>query len=189
MATVDDKSVLDDTVCYLSGAIDEAEDHGIGFRQRIISIAKDTYGLKIKFLDPTHKLQGLSNEGKNEQDKIKMYKENARWKDLTVFMKKIVRSDLRQVDLCDFLIAKIDKSIHMCGTYNEIVCADIEKKPILTIIEGGKKCAPSWLFGILDHELMFNNEEECVKYLDKINRGVVELDDKWVLFRKQLSEI
>lgn len=183
------ENVLDGSVAYLCGPIDEASDHGIGYRKKIMSLSRDTYGIKIKFLDPTNKLSGLTPEGQNEQSRIQKMRENARWKDLTLFMKKIVRSDLRQVDLCDFLIVKIDKSIHQCGTYHEIVCADIEKKPILAIIVGGKKCAPSWLFGILEHELMFDNEEECVKYLDKINRGEVQLNDRWILIRKQLEEI
>ena len=186
---MENENILDGSVAYLSGAIDEAEDYGIGYRHKIMSLARDTYGIKIKFLDPTNKLSSLVPEGQNEQTRIQKMKDRARWKDLAIFMKKIVRSDLRQVDLCDFLIIKVDKSTHQCGSYHEAIIADLEKKPILAIIAGGKKCAPSWLFGILEHELMFDNEEECVSYLDKINRGEVKLNDRWILIRKQLEEI
>jgi len=182
------EGVLDKTIAYLCGPIDEAIDQGIGYRRDFISIS-EKYGLEIKFLDPTNKLKGLQQEVGTEQDRIERYRNRGRWKDLTNFMKIIVRADLRQVDLSDFVIAKVDKNIHMCGSYHEIFLADIEKKPILAIIEGGKKNAPAWLFGILDHNLMFDDAEECVKYLDKINRGLVKLDDRWVLLRKQLDEI
>ena len=182
------KGVLDGSIAYLIGSIDEAPDDGVGYRREIISLSKK-YDLKIKYLDPTNKLKGLQGEIGSEQDRIERYFRRKRWKDLTNFMKMIVRADLRQVDLSDFVIAKIDKSVHMCGSYHEIILADIEKKPILTVIEGGKREAPAWLFGILDHKLMFDSEDECVRYLDKINRGEVKLDDRWVLLRKQLEEI
>lgn len=182
------KGVLDGAICYLAGPIDQAEDSGTGYRRDIIAKSRE-HNINIKYLDPTNKLDGLKGEVGDEQDRIKRYRERGRWKDLTDFMKLIVRADLRQVDISDFIIAKIDKRIHMCGTYHEIVVADIEKKPVLLIIEGGKKMAPSWLFGILEHEFMFDNEDECVKYLDKVNRGEVELNDKWILIRKQLADI
>ena len=183
-----DKGVLDKTIAYLCGPIDEVEDQGIGQRREIIKLAQK-HGLKIKFLDPTNKLKGLQQEVGTEQDRISRYRDRGRWKDLTNFMKIIVRADLRQVDLSDFIIAKVDKQVHMCGSYHEIFLADIEKKPILAIIEGGKKNAPAWLFGILDHNLMFDDSEECIKYLAKVNSGDVKLDDRWVLLRKQLDEI
>jgi len=41
----------------------------------------------------------------------------------------------------------------------------------------------------LDHNLMFDDAEECMKYLAKVNNGDVKLDDRWVLLRKQLDEI
>lgn len=182
------KGVLDSSIAYLCGPIDEAPDDGIGYRKEIMRLSKE-YDLKIKFLDPTNKLEGLQSEVGDEQDRIERYRKRKRWKDLTEFMKLIVRADLRQVDLSDFIIAKIDKSIHMCGSYHEIILADIEKKPILAVIEGGKKNAPAWLFGILDHKFMFDSEDECVKYLDKVNRGEVRIDDKWVLLRKQIEAI
>jgi|2_EtaG_2_1085320.scaffolds.fasta_scaffold00338_2 hypothetical protein len=184
----DSKRVLDKSLAYLIGPIDEAKDQGIGWRRELIRLSEE-YKLKIKFLDPTNKLKGLQQEVGTEQDRIARYRTRGRWKDLSDFMKVIVRVDLRQVDFSDFVIAKVDKSIHMCGSYHEIFVADIEKKPILAIIKGGKKNAPAWLFGILDHNLMFDDEEECVKYLVKINDGDVELDDRWVLLRKQLDEI
>jgi hypothetical protein len=181
------KNILEGSVCYLAGPIDEAIDSGFGYRRKIISGCLDR-NINIQFLDPTNKLEGLKSEVGTEQNKIRRLRAAGRWKELSETMKSIVRIDLRQVDISDFIIVKIDKSIHMCGTYHELVVADIEKKPILTIIEGGKTKAPAWLFGILDHKYMFDSEEDCLKYLEKVNNNEVELSDRWVLFRKQLQE-
>lgn len=187
MKETNNSNILDLSICYLAGPIDYAEDLGVGYRQKILSLAKEK-GLNIKFLDPTNKLTGLQDDIGQEQDSIQRYKKRGHWKALTKLMKKIVRSDLRQVDLSDFVIVKVDVGVHQCGTYHELIQADIQKKPVLVIIEGGKEKAPSWLFGIIDYKLMFSTEEECVDYLVRVNSGEEDLDDRWVLFRKELDE-
>jgi len=181
-------NVLDMALTYLAGAIDRASDDGIGWRQYFKNklIEKN---INLVVLDPTHKVGGLISEIKDEKEINQKLRSEKKWDSLRKSMKKIVRSDLRSIDLVDFLVVKIDSSIHMCGTYWETLIADWQHKPVLAIIEGGKEKAPMWLFGILDHNLMFNNEDECIDYLDKINKGLIELDDKWVLIRKELKEI
>jgi nucleoside 2-deoxyribosyltransferase len=123
-----------------------------------------------------------------EQERINEYKKNKNWEALSSLMQKIVRSDLRQVDLSDFLIVRIDSSIHTCGTYHELILADLQKKPVLAIIKGGKQKCPSWLFGIIDYNFMFDSIDECIEFLYNVNEGKVELNDRWVLFRKELED-
>jgi nucleoside 2-deoxyribosyltransferase len=182
------KNILKGAVCYLAGPIDYAHDFGVEYRQFVKEESKKR-GLAIKYLDPTDKPEGLVDDVGVEQDSIVKFKEEGRWDELTALMKQIVRADLRQVDLSDFIIARVDTRIHSCGTYHEIVLADIEKKPVLLIVEGGKDKAPAWLYGIVDHTLMFNNAEECLEYLERINNGEIELDDRWVLFRHALENL
>lgn len=179
--------ILDKSMCYLAGPIDFAKNLGVGYRKEFKAMCKAN-NLKIIFLDPTAKITGLANDVNIEQNNIIKYKKEKKWNNLTKLMKKIVRSDLRQVDLSDFIIVFVDTSIHMCGTYHELVQADIQKKPVLTIINGGKAKAPSWLFGIIDHNLMFESIEECVRFLCKVNNGQTLLDDRWVLFRNELPK-
>ena len=178
--------ILNKAICYLAGPIDFDESQGVAYRQRIIEETKKK-GIGIRFLDPTNKLTTLINDVGAEQDTIKHYKKRKSWKKLTSLMRKIVRSDLRQIDLSDFVIVMVDTSVHMCGTYHELILADLQKKPVLTIIKGGKEHAPSWLFGIIDHHLMFDGIVECVQYISEVNAGQVDLDDRWVLFRKELD--
>jgi hypothetical protein len=177
--------ILDLTLSYLGGAIDNAPDDGVNWRQDFISRAIDK-NLKIIFLDPTDKskLGGFTGEIKNEKELHQKLRAEGRWEELRNFMKPIVRADLRQTDLCDYLIAKITPKIFMCGTFDEISNVDKQKKPVLLIIEGGKKCCPSWLFGTIHYKYMFDNEEECIDYLCGIDRGDIPLDDRWVLMRQ-----
>ena len=184
-----DKSntVLGKSVCYLAGPIDHAKDLGVNYRRYVIN-ESEKKGLGIKFLDPTNKLVGLADDVGVEQANIQRFKENNEWDKLTTMMRKIVRADLRQVDLSDFIIVLVDTNVHMCGTYHELILADIQKKPVLAVIVGGKDKAPSWLFGIIDHNLMFDDLDACIDYLSQINKGEVNLSDRWVLFRKELEK-
>ena len=171
---------LKGAMCYLVGPIDFDSEKGVGYRQKIKKELKD---LGIIFLDPTAKLDGLTPDVGIEQEKIAQLKEEKKWDELRVFMKKIVRSDLRCVDYCDFIIAYIDPEVHMCGSYHEIVCAVNQKKPVLAVIKGGRKKASSWLFGILRPDAMFDDVEGLVEYF---NHPEFNLDERWVLFREQV---
>ena len=152
---------LEGSMCYLVGPIDFVEDKGVGFRKEITEALE---GKGIVFLDPTDKLDGLTADVGAEQDVIKDFKDKKDYVGLRKFMKKIVRSDLRCVDYSDFIIAYIDTDIHMCGSYHEIVCAINQKKPVLAVINGGIQNAPSWLFGILHTDLMFDDIDSLEKY-------------------------
>lgn len=173
---------LKGSMCYLVGPIDFSDDKGVGYRQKIQKELKD---LGIIFLDPTSKMDGLTPDVGIEQEKIAQMKKEERWDELRVFMKKIVRSDLRCVDYCDFVIAYVDPDVHMCGSYHEIVCAVNQKKPVLAVVNGGKKRASSWLFGILRTDAMFDNVEELVEYF---KNPEFKLDERWVLFRDQVFQ-
>ena len=178
------KNILKNSLCYLCGPIDNAADQGKTWRTETIKRYKK---MNIKFLDPTNKLRGLVKEVDDEQEKIRKYKREGRWEELSKMMKGVVHQDLRVCDYVDFMIAYVDTSIHMCGSYHEIITATIQKKPVFIVVEGGKKNASSWLFGICDHNYMFDNFDELYKYLDGINSGKIKLSDRWVLIRNQLQ--
>jgi len=182
------KGILDEALTYLAGSIDYAPDDGVGWREKIKAGIKSR-NINLSILDPTKKFGNLKSESKEEKELHFSLKEQKKYDELTMYMKKIVRQDLRQIDFCDFLIAKIDVSIHSCGTYHEIILADNQHKPVLLIVEGGKNNCPSWLFGILDHNLMFNSEIELLNFLNEVNNGKMEIGDKWILFRKEIKGI
>ncbi|KKL45682.1 hypothetical protein LCGC14_2353150 [marine sediment metagenome] len=185
---MDKENILEGSLCYLIGAMEKAPDEGITWRTKIIQTCKEE-GLRIKFLDPTNKVAGLQEEIGEERKKILRMKKQGRWKELSQLMHLIVRQDHRCVDLSDFVIVYLDPTIHTCGTYFELRSAFAEKKPYFIIVEGGKKCTPVWLFGICNHEYIFNNVDEVIKELRKIKERNVVLSDKWVLFPKQLKNL
>jgi len=179
------KAKLEGSICYLAGPIDYAPDQGRAWRKETEERLKH---LKINFLDPNSKVKGLSKEVNNDQDKVKRCKKDYKWKELSKIMKKIVREDLRCIDYSDFIIAYVNSSIHMCGTYHEIIIALNQKKPVFIVVEGGKKKSPSWLFGICDYKYMFDNFEDLFKFVINLDNGDIKMDNKWVLIRKQLAQ-
>ena len=179
------KNVLEKAIAYLAGPMDVAVDGGKEWRKYIIEGLKKR-NINMVVLDPTNKPKCLTPELDGEQQIHQKLKKNHKWKELSKHIKKIVREDCRMVDLSDLIIVKIDKNIYACGTYNEVSIASVQNKPTLAIIEGGKENAPSWLFGILDYKTMFDSEDECLDYLEKINDGKIKLNSKWVLIRKYL---
>ena len=178
--------ILDDTIAYLVGPIDRCTDKGQGWRNNIKIMAKDK-GMKIRFLDPTNKLAGLVKDVGDEQERIHYLKKEQKWEELSQLIKNIVHSDLRCVDFSDFIIMHIDPNIHMAGSYHEMIVAITQKKPIFVFVEGGKINTPSWIFGILDHNNIFDNIVDVVEHLHKINIGEICLDNRWVIIRKEIN--
>ena len=182
------ENILSESLCYLIGAIDNADDLGCNWRRGLIDLCRSS-GLNIKFLDPTRKVTGLRSESKVEHSRIMELKRQGKWCELRVFMKRIIREDHRSVDLSDFVVIYLDPSIHTCGSYFEIQSALTEKKPYFIIVEGGKKNVPAWLFGICDHNQFFASIEEVVRELVSLDDGSKPLSDRWVLFRDQIKEL
>lgn len=179
---------LDESLCYLIGAIDAANDHGIGWRKRFISLCKNK-DMNIKFLDPTNKVTGLQTESSLEKQNILAMKQNRQWEELQSFMHKIVREDHRSVDLSDFVVFYLDPNVHTCGSYFELQSALTQHKPYFIIIEGGKEKTPGWLFGICDHNCFYDTIGDVVDELSMLHSGEKPLSDRWVLFRRQLKDL
>lgn len=178
---------LKDSICYLIGAIDFCENRGVTWRRTVIQeCEKRDFG--VKFLDPTNKLEGLHSDVGEEQDHIKKLKHAKRWDSLKQLMKTIVRQDHRCVDISDFIIMHVDPKIHMCGSYFELRSALSQKKPYFIIVEGGRSNTPNWLFGILDHNYIFDDIASVISRLQEIDAGC-ELNDRWVLIRDKLKEL
>jgi len=78
------------------------------------------------------------------------------------------------VDLSNFLIVNIDLEHYACGTIEEMVLANRQKKPILIHVKQGKRLCPDWILGMLGpkgHDMIFDEWKELKKYLTIINSG------------------
>lgn len=180
-----DQNVLDNCVLYLAGPINFAPDNGRNWRSEFKHKALQK-GCKFTILDPTDKPTGLGEHVNEERDYAEVFRENEQWDDLTKYVKRYRRIDLRMVDLSDIFIMYVNVDIHTCGTYQEMTFAESQRKPILAIIHGGKKKAPDWLFAVVNHNEMFATVDECVNYLTSINTNMIGVDERWVFIRKAL---
>ncbi len=178
------KGRLNNHRVYLAGPIDHASDDGVGWREELTPYL-EKMGLTI--LDPTNKpvSQCRYNEIGDEKLHIQKLVNLKRWDELRTMAKEIVLVDLRMVEVSDFMIAYIDKDIHICGTYDEIFESLRRRKPTLIVHKGGKSQMSMWLRGKMNHNFVFDTFDELYAYLEALHDGTVEPDyTRWVFFDK-----
>ncbi len=178
------KGRLNNHRVYLAGPIDHASDDGVGWREELTPYL-EKMGLTI--LDPTNKpvSQCRYNEIGDEKEHIHKLVNLKRWDELREMAKEIVLVDLRMVEVADFLIAYVDKDIHICGTYDEIFESLRRRKPTLIVHKGGKAEMSLWLRGKMNHNFVFDSFDELYAYLEALHDGTVEPDyTRWVFFDK-----
>ncbi len=170
---------------YLAGPIDYADDDGIAWRQ---AITPKLEAMNIMVMDPTNKMTTNTrfNEVGEEQNNLKELKKLGRWHELRSEMKPIVLVDLRMVEIADFVIAYIDQSTPMCGTWEELFVSLRQRKPTFVVAEGGKENMPLWLFGRINPDYIFDSFEDLDNYLSGINEGKIAEDaTRWVFFNEK----
>lgn len=150
---------------YLVGPIDRAPDDGRHWRQ---SITPKLLDRGIVVFDPLEKPCQDAPEDPESRAVRRGWKSEGDYNRFSSWMKKIVAIDMRLVNTCDFVIAYLDLDVHTCGTYDEIVRANDQKKPVLVWCKQGRAAVPDWLFGKLPHELFFDSMWDVLAYLDRI---------------------
>jgi nucleoside 2-deoxyribosyltransferase len=168
--------------CYLAGPIDQAPDDGVEWRQKITPWLEQK---GVRVLDPCDKPIPDSYYKEIDDEKIGMMrlKNTGRYFELSQRMKEIVHMDLRMVDISDFVVVYLDPDIPTTGTTHELINSLAQRKPTLVVIEGGKKFAPNWLFGIMDFNFMFDDFPQLYSFLQQINDGGIMGDlSRWVFF-------
>lgn len=172
---------LKNTKTYLVGAMDRVHDGGISWRNKISPLIQS---LGVRIINPCDKpIHGVKE---NEETRwwIDYYKETKQYEKIKDKFSIIRNADLRCVDVSDFIIAHIDLNVHACGTYEEIVTANRQKKPVLIWCEQGKDKAPNWLFFMLPHEHIFSSLDDLLEYLKSIDscKDVNQLS-RWFFFQ------
>lgn len=165
---------------YLAGAMDRVADRGNGWRDNITPFLKS---LDIVVFNPIKKptIVGQEDE-RTHKYKIKLKLEQ-NYDELSHLMKVIRSTDLRLVDISDFLIVNLDLEVHPCGTYEEIFWANRQKKPIIIHMVQGKQSAPDWLFGTIPHEMIFSSWDLIKQYLSDVNSlAEIKTFNRWSFF-------
>lgn len=175
------KGLLHGKTVYLIGAIDRAPDEGAGWRQILQKQLRKRYGCNV--YNPLEKPIQTGIEDEKSRIQRRQWKESGEYDKLSAEVKIIRRVDLRMVDKADFMVCYIDLNVVFCGTMEEISLANRQKKPIIIFCKQGKKNIPDWLFGMLPHEMFFDNIDQVIEYLDGINNRKDTRDfGRWVFF-------
>lgn len=175
-----EQGILYKTKTYLVGSMQNSD--GRGWRNEI---TQQLNQLGIVCYDPYKKPFVLDvEESDNAALNIQELIANGDYDKVAGKLKLIRAYDLALVDKSDFIIAYIDPNVVTVGSYEELFWANRMKRPIFLIIEGGKAKTPWWLFGTIPHKYIYNNIDEVVQVLTKINSGEKEMDsDRWRLLR------
>jgi nucleoside 2-deoxyribosyltransferase len=170
---------------YLAGPIDDASDDGVGWRLDLKPWLEER---GIFVLDPCDKPIAYSayKEIEGEKQKMMELKRSGRFYELAQQMRDIVHVDLRMVDVSDVVIVYLNTNVSMCGTYHELINALQPRKPTLVVIEGAKKEAPNWLFGIMNFNFMFDDFDALKLFLQQIDEEIIAADlSRWVFFDRK----
>lgn len=130
----------------------------------------------VQVIDPKKvKFEGISEI----QNRSQLF-QSEDWDEIRRQMKIIVRKDLRCVDISDFTIFYMPKNVRTTGAIHEIIESDRQKKPTLILCPEGRKHIPTWLFGIIPWEWMFESLESLINTLDDIDKnGPSEKNERW----------
>lgn len=167
--------------CYLIGSIDKCPDLGTSWRTYLEEELTSRFGVNV--YNPRNKPIQTGIEDEQSRAQRRKWKEEGNYDDLAREVKIIRRVDLRMVDKADFMICFLDLDVIFCGTMEEITLANRQKKPIIVFCKQGKKNIPDWLFGMLPHEMFFDNIDQVISYLEGVHNGTDKRDfGRWVFF-------
>jgi hypothetical protein len=168
-------NILDKSYCYLGGNLENTED-ALSWREKLTG---ELSKMGIVCLDPTTKMfQDQIAETEEERKKVKTWRENGEFDKVHLFMKEVIRRDLRAVDLAYFTIFKIEPTRPTWGTVHELVLASQQRKPVMLLIDN-KKNTPIWLMGMINMDFVFETIDELTDYLSRINAGSERMDSKY----------
>jgi len=173
---------LKGSLCYLVGPMDEVPDAGADWREYI---SKFLWSLNMGVLNPCNKptIDPIYNEDPVWRENLRFNKQLGNWKVLQKLVEPVVSIDLRMIDLCSCVIMNVDKSVHMCGSYNEQTHACLQRKPVIVHCGSGVTDVPNWLFGIARPEIFFDSWKKIKEYLIHIDTAE-KVDDlnRWKFF-------
>lgn len=172
--------------CYLAGNMDYVDDGGTKWRDDVTPILEDM-GVNVlspcakeKFLDPA----SAAIETSTNREYRKRLKEAGEYERLASEGKPIRTTDLRCVDVVDFIVLVIDLDKRPCGTWEEFFTANRQKKPVIFITKQGKPETPDWVFLTIPHQMIFSTLEDGIDYLKKVDSGEDGRDfGRWVFFQ------
>ena len=175
-------NVLYRTKTYLAGPMQY--NNGEAWRSKITPILEK---MAVTVFNPYHKpfLKDIQ-ENDATRKHINELMDGEKYDEVQERMREIRAYDLNLVDRSDFIVAYLNPTYPTYGTVEELVTAVRMKKPTFIAVEGGKKKCPFWIMGMFPHKYIYNNIDDILNMLIKIDTGEKEIDsDRWRLLRKE----
>ena len=176
------KNILKKTKTYLVGSIQY--ENGEAWRNKVSECLKN---IGVMVFNPYHKpfLKDME-EGDFIRQRLLDLMDRENYNEVEKRMREIRSYDLNLVDRSDFIIAYINPKVPTFGSMEELVTAVKMKKPTFISIEGTKKCCPLWLLGMFPHKYIYNNIDEMLDMILKIDAGKKEIDsNRWRLLKEE----
>lgn len=177
--------ILYKTKVYTIGHMQYAD--GKGWREKV----KEEFApMGITVFDPYFK-PFLNSESEDDNSRAQMGVDmaNGDYDKVHKRMKSVRSDDLRLCDYSDFLIVNIAPKIASWGSAEEFFWCNRMKKPIFLAVEGGKKATPLWIMGTIPHKYIFNDIDEIISLIKKIDAGEVAIDNyRWKLLKPEYRE-
>lgn len=161
------KDYLRNRLSYLGGPIQYQD--GPNWRPAVKEVLSSKFGLIVQ--DP------FIDEKQKKGPRLKAAIEAQDYDKATEITKGFVRRDLNCIQKSDLTIFNLPYKVPTYGTTEEIVTAWRNKIPVFIVVPEGKKFAPYWFLGYLDHRFIFGSWNELYEFLDKLNKG--EFKNEW----------
>lgn len=168
------KNYLRGKTVYLCGAMAAVADDGKQWREYVTGLLKE---LGVQVLDPTRKKSRCASEIDENKELFRKLILEENFEKLAEVFAPVARWDLRSVDKADFLVVNYDPSIHTVGTVDEIVIANLERKPILVKYDPAQlSMFNPWLTVRIKPKYLFPSWEKLFEHLAIVNRGEFDRD-------------
>lgn len=154
---------------YLIGPMDRAREQGRIWREELEDWLAS---MEIISFNP-YKKPIIDDTALEDDDSFELRTQaraRSDWDAMRTIMKPVRNSDLRMCDHADFIISYLNLDHKMCGTWEELFTSNSQKKPIVVMMEGGKKEVPDWLFSVCPHEMIFGTWDEVKEYIRHIDQ-------------------
>ena len=174
--------LLNKTRTYLVGHMQYA--NGRGWREEV---TPSLIEMGITVFDPYHK-PFIDDVIEDEEARLHLadWMKSEEYDRVSERMRRVRNFDLRICDLSDFIIAHINPSVASWGSAEEIVTCCRANKPVFISVEGGKSKTPLWIMGMFPHKYIYNNVQEVIKMLKRIDNEEKIIDsDRWKLLKPE----
>ena len=153
---------------YLIGAMEQVADNGIGWREKVKLHLKDFKNLNI--VDPCeNEPEKTGYDVSQAKKKAYGWKRSGEWVKFNEMFDNIIKSDLENVQVSDFLILYIAPEHRLGGTVSELTYAYDRRIPVYCLLEGNISEMNSWVLRLINkHGIIFRTWKDLYEKIEEV---------------------